>query len=360
MGDLFYTLAATALVLGVLIFFHEFGHFIMAKLFGVGVEVFSLGFGPRLTGRRFGETDYRVSLIPLGGYVKMIGENPQDDVSQEDVEKSFAHKSVGKRFVIVFAGPFFNFLFAVLIFFILAWIAGLASVTTEIGNVQEGYPAYEAGLKKGDVIEAINGTRIDKWERMAELIRASDGEAIKVSVNRSGRVLEFTVTPKYTSMKTNPLEDERPIPIIGISPSGKLVWEKVGLYESAVYGITNTYWVSKVTILSVVRLIQRKIPADTVGGPILIAQLAGQQAREGLLNLFYFMGVISISLAILNLLPIPVLDGGHLFFFGLEVVLRKPISIRKREVAQQIGFAILAVLMILIFYNDIVRLVTKQ
>ena len=359
MGDLFHTLAATALVLGVLIFFHELGHFILAKLFGVGVDVFSLGFGPRLVGRRLGETDYRVSLVPLGGYVKMIGENPQDDVSEEDREKSFSHKSVGKRFLIVFAGPFFNFLLAVLIFFILAWTAGLASVTTEIGNVQEGYPAFEAGLKNGDVIEAINGTPVEKWERMAELIRGSGGDAIHVNARRDDQPIEFTITPRYTPLKTNPLEEERPVPVIGISPTGKLVWEKVGLLQAAEYGVTNTFWVSKVTILSVVRLIQRKIPADTVGGPILIAQLAGQQAREGLLNLFYFMGVISISLAILNLLPIPVLDGGHLFFFGLEVVLRRPISIRKREIAQQIGFAILAVLMVLVFYNDIVRLVAK-
>ena len=359
MGDLFHTLAATALVLGVLIFFHELGHFILAKLFGVGVEVFSLGFGPRLVGRRLGETDYRVSLVPLGGYVKMIGENPQDDVSEEDREKSFAHKSVGKRFLIVFAGPFFNFLFAVLIFFILAWTAGLASVTTEIGNVQEGYPAFEAGLKNGDVIEAINGTPVEKWERMAELIRGSGGDTIHVNARRDDQPIEFNIKPRYTPLKTSPLEEERPVPVIGISPTGKLVWEKVGLLEAAEYGVTNTFWVSKVTILSVVRLIQRKIPADTVGGPILIAQLAGQQAREGLLNLFYFMGVISISLAILNLLPIPVLDGGHLFFFGLEVVLRRPISIRKREIAQQIGFAILAVMMVLVFYNDIVRLVAK-
>ena len=359
MGDLFHTLAATALVLGVLIFFHELGHFILAKLFRVGVEVFSLGFGPRLVGRRLGETDYRVSLVPLGGYVKMIGENPQDDVSEEDREKSFAHKSVGKRFLIVFAGPFFNFLLAVLIFFILAWTAGLASVTTEIGNVQEGYPAFEAGLKNGDVIEAINGTPVEKWERMAELIRGSGGDTIHVNARRDDQPIEFNIKPRYTPLKTNPLEEERPVPVIGVSPTGKLVWEKVGLLEAAEYGVTNTFWVSKVTILSVVRLIQRKIPADTVGGPILIAQLAGQQAREGLLNLFYFMGVISISLAILNLLPIPVLDGGHLFFFGLEVVLRKPISIRKREIAQQIGFAVLAVMMVLVFYNDIVRLVTK-
>jgi regulator of sigma E protease len=356
MENIAHTVYSTALVLGVLIFFHEFGHFLMAKLFRVEVEVFSLGFGRRLFGKKIGETDYRVSLVPLGGFVKLVGENPADMISEDKLDRSFSHKSAVQRFWIVFAGPLFNFILAIFIFFLLAWVAGLGTVTTEIGTVQEDYPAAHAGLQPGDKVTAVSGVPVEKWEDMAVLIRESGGKPIQVTVLRDGEEREYEIQPRVTELKTSPLDDEQPVPVIGISPSGKLIWEKVGFLGAVKYGFGNTFWVSKITVLSVVRLIQRKIPADTVGGPILIAQLAGEQAREGLLNLFYFMAVISISLGILNLLPIPVLDGGHLLFLFLEMIMQKPVSIRKREIAQQVGFVMLAVLMVFVFYNDITRL----
>jgi len=178
---------AFLVVLGILIFFHEFGHFLVARLFGVGVEKFSLGFGPRLIGKRVGITDYRLSIVPLGGYVKMVGEEPDEDLDPQLIPLSFTHKHVFKRILIVFAGPLFNMLLAVVIFFVIALFSGILILTPTVGTIKEGSPAHAAGLQKGDRITAIDGVAIASWEQMADTISRSNGRPLDIS-ERSTRL----------------------------------------------------------------------------------------------------------------------------------------------------------------------------
>jgi len=343
-------------VLGVLVLFHELGHFIIAKLFGVGVEKFSLGFGPRIFGKTVGITDYRISAIPLGGYVKMVGEDPEAEIEPEDIPVSFTHKPVLQRMAIVAAGPFFNLLLAVIIFFGIFIISGEFILKATIGKIEEGTPAYKAGLKQGDTILAIDGKPVENWEQMAEFISQSRGKELAVSVKRAdaGEIL-FHVTPQQKIMKNLFGEDiERYV--IGVTSAGDVYSKSLNPVQALSKSITQTYEVTKLTILSIVKLIQGTVSAKTLGGPIMIAQMAGEQVKEGALHLFFFIALLSINLAILNLLPIPVLDGGHLVFFTIELIMKRPVSTRVREIATQTGIFILFLLMIYVFYNDISRI----
>lgn len=342
------------LVLGALIFAHETGHFLLAKGLGVGIRKFSLGFGPKLLGFRRGETEYLISAVPLGGYVKMVGEDFQEHPSLP--ERSFSHKPVGKRALIVLAGPCFNLLLAFLLFWF-SFVIGIPVLTAKVGEVKEGFPAASAGIKPGDRIVALDGEGVGRWSQLALRIHRSPGKPVKVLLERQGRRQELIITPQPTKQK-NILGEEVEVGLLGISPSEEFVLERVNPIRALPLSIYRTYEVSALTILSIVRLIQGKIPAQTIGGPILVAQLAGEQARMGMINLLLFTAVLSINLAILNLLPIPILDGGHLLFFSLEAIRGRPIALRKRELAQQIGLILLVALMIFAFYNDLFRLWT--
>lgn len=195
------SLFAFVIVLGVLIFFHELGHFMVARLFGVGVEKFSLGFGPRIIGKKIGITDYRLSLIPLGGYVKMVGEEPDSDIDPADIPISFTHKHVAKRMLIVAAGPLFNVLLAIIIFFTIFFFSGMYILTPSIGDVKKDAPAELAGFKKGDVISGINGQEISSWEEMAEIINSSEGKPLAVSIIRNETPVDLDVTPDLIATK---------------------------------------------------------------------------------------------------------------------------------------------------------------
>ncbi len=445
---------AFVIVLGVLIFFHELGHFLVARLFGVGVEKFSLGFGPRLCGKTVGLTDYRISAIPLGGYVKMVGDEPDAELEPEMLPYSFTHKHVFKRILIVAAGPFFNLLLAVLIyaaffFFIgtedirpvvnhvimdspaaqagirvgdtiktvdgapvASWgdinrliadakgdpvtvrfthggdiqqttitpqtkvakdilgddmpyfdagFSGLPPLKAIVGDVAEGYPAKKAGLRKGDRIVEINGQPVDGWHTMKEIISQSKGEMLKMRIARGGETLGVEMTPVLFS-EENVLGEKVDSYRIGISTPGVDIPEadriviKLGPFKAVGESVKQTYQISRLTILSIGKLIQGTVSTKTLGGPIMIAEMAGQQAKAGLTNLIFFIAVLSINLAILNFLPIPVLDGGHLMFFFIEAIIRRPVNLRMREIAQQAGIFILIMLMIFVFYNDIMRL----
>ena len=342
-------------VLGVLIFVHEFGHFLLAKLMGVGIEKFSLGFGPRIVGRKIGMTDYMISAIPLGGYVKMVGESPGNEVEYSHLPLSFSHKSLFKRSLIVLAGPVFNLLLAVLIFFVFFLVSGLPIMQPEVGEVQEGMPAHEAGICPGDRVVSIDGNPVTRWEEMADLIMQSSGRPIRIEVLRDDSTVLVKVTPKQLSSQ-NLFGEQIEKYVIGITASGAVTVQKLNIFQSAAYGVSQAWQIAELTVLAIGKIIAGTLSAKNLGGPIMIAQLAGQQAEAGIINFIFFIALLSVNLGIINLLPIPVLDGGHLLFFLIEAVSRRPLNHKMREVAQQVGIFVLILLMIFVFYNDIARL----
>lgn len=349
------TLFSFVIVLGVLIFVHELGHFLVARLCGVGVEKFSLGFGPRILGRTVGITDYRLSAIPLGGYVKMIGEEPDAELQPHEIPLSFTHKPVWQRFLIVAAGPTSNLLLAVIVFFFIFWLSGIRGLEPVVGEVQPDSPAQAAGLLGGDRIAAIDGEPLESWETMAQRISASGGRTLDVAVERGGEVHRYRITPQRRSSQNlfgEPIDRW----VLGVSAAGTVFVRESNLIEAARESVVQTWAITKLTMLSIVKVIQGVVSPKTLGGPIMIAEMAGQQAREGVANLVFFIALISINLAVLNFLPIPVLDGGHLVFFAIEALRGKPLSIKVRERAQQVGIFLLGLLMIYVFYNDLTRI----
>jgi regulator of sigma E protease len=352
------TIVSAIIVLGVLIFVHELGHFIFAKLFKVGVEKFSLGFGPKLVGKKIGETEYIVSAFPLGGYVKMVGENAEGELSPEDTARSFAAKPPLQRIAIVAAGPVFNLLFAYLVF-IVVFLIGVPSATTRIGEVTEGKPAARAGIKGGDLVTSINGRQVSRWDDFARAIVESKGKPVVVQVLRGTTPLSFSILPESRTAK-NLFGETVTSPVIGVVAAGETVIDRFGPGEAFVKGSLQTFNVIGLTVLSLVKLVERAIPLDTIGGPIMIVKMAGQQAAAGGVSYLAFMALLSVNLGVLNLLPVPILDGGHLFFYFWELLFRKPVSMKAREIAQQVGLVLLIALMVLAFYNDIARYVLGQ
>jgi len=339
-------------VLGVLVLFHEFGHFLMARLFNVGVEKFSIGFGPKIIGKKIGITEYRISAIPLGGYVKMTGESPDKDVSPDEIPFSFTHKHVLKKMLIVAAGPIFNILLAVIIFFGIYRFSGAPVMNADVGRVDFGSPAMIAGIKADDRIISIDGFNVESWDDMAEKIMGSGGKELEVVVLRKEEELALHVSPKLASVRNEKAERY----IIGITMSGRFHKKKLNTFEALSSGTLYSFRIAKLTVMTVANLVRGNVSAKTLGGPIQIAKMAGDQAREGMLNLIVFIAWLSVNLAIINFLPVPVLDGGHFFFFLAEAICRRPISPKIRERANQAGVFILLTLMVFVFYNDIVRI----
>jgi regulator of sigma E protease len=323
------------------------------------VEAFSLGFPPKLLHKQIGETDYRLSVIPLGGYVKLFGENPKDEVPPELEPVSFSHHSLMHRFMIVMAGPAFNLLFAVLALFVVFTFSGIPYLTTQIGGVKEGSPAAQAGLEKGDRIMAVAGQGVSRWEQLSEIIRGIGEHPLTLSIKRDDRVFELRVTPQR--METTDIFGSKvSAVIIGITSGDQLGVEHVGPFRALAQGVIYTGRLTWLTVESLYKLVVREVPLKSIGGPILIAQVAGRQAEMGWTHLMQFMAALSVNLFLLNLLPIPVLDGGHLFFFALEAIRGKPVPVQHREMAQGLGLMLILALMILVFYQDILRLVRPQ
>lgn len=343
------------LVLSGLIFFHEFGHFTVARFFGIRVLKFSIGFGPKIWGIIRNGTDYCISAIPLGGFVKMLGEQPNEEIAPQDKPYSFSHRPVYQRALVVAAGPFANFLLAQLIFFLIFISYGNPLLMPEIGSVKPSSPAQKAGIKQGDIFLFVNGKETKTWEDVSRTIRASNGKPLTLTIKRGKKRLTVMIKPETSTLK-NIFGEEIKVPIIGVTAKGTLEIEKVSPLKAFTLSIQRTWELTKLTGEGFVKIIQRVVPLSTLGGPIMIAQMAGQQAEQGMLNLFYFMALLSINLGLLNLLPVPVLDGGHLFFYALEVVIGRPLTPRQIQVAQQIGLLLLGSLMLLVFYNDIARL----
>lgn len=340
-------------VLSILIFFHELGHFLVARRLGVKVLKFSLGFGPKLIGKQIGETEYLLSALPLGGYVKLLGEDPTETATPEDEARSFSNQSVGRRIAIVAAGPVFNLLLAFLIFMVIFSI-GFPNLSSQIGDVQMDSPAARAGLKTDDTVIAIEGKPVEFWDEIKEAVQQYGEREIALTVEREGKQRILRLTPEEKEAKNllgDPIKEWR----IGVSPKGSFKTKRYDPLTAALQGAKRTVEVTGLTIMGIIRLVQGRLPASTIGGPILIAQMAGQQASEGLLNIAIFIAILSINLGVINFLPIPVLDGGHLFFFLIEVVMGRPVSLKKREIAQQAGLFILLALMFFAIYNDIMR-----
>ncbi|MFQ6672390.1 MAG: RIP metalloprotease RseP [Candidatus Tectimicrobiota bacterium] len=350
-----YIIIAAIVGLGLLIFVHELGHFLVAKYTGVGVERFSIGFGPRLLGRTYGETEYRLSAIPLGGYVKLIGEDPGD--ASALVPNSYAAQSVGVRLAIVGAGPAFNVLMAVLIY-ALIYMIGVPRIPAVVGEVLPDTPAMRAGLAQGDTILSINGRPIKLWHDLKKVVVKSAGQKLTVVVERGGRHVTLLVIPELAQDKNifgEAIQEGR----LGIRASDDRVYKSYPPHVALWKGTVRTVDLTRLTILAVVKLIQGTVPAKSIGGPIMILQMAGEQARVGFFSYVSFIALLSINLAILNLLPIPILDGGHIFFLLAEAVMRRPVSLKWRETAQQVGLVLIISLMLFAILNDLTRIVTR-
>lgn len=430
------TLLSFLVVLGILVFIHELGHFIIAKLSGVGVLKFSLGFGPKLIGIKRGETEYLISALPLGGYVKMVGESPGEEISPEDKEKSFTNKPVSKRAAIVVAGSIMNLVlaFVLLPFIYLIGIqvptylekeaivgyvvkdeaadrAGLkngdiiisiddnqiknweelsnviisnpnksmnlkikrdgeikeikfateASLQTgggvagflppmspTVGGLNKGFPADVAGLQIGDTIISVAGIKINHWIELQQAIQGSKGEGQQIFIKRGSETFDVNMKPQWS--------DDIKAYVIGISPIQETITRRYGPIGALIEGTKKMGELTIMTFVVIKKLFFGEISIKTLGGPLMIAQVAGQAAETGLTAFLSLMAFLSLQLGILNLLPIPVLDGGYLVFFGIEAMRGKPLSEKVIMVAQQIGIALLVLLMVFVTYNDILRL----
>lgn len=422
------TLLYFLIVIGILVFVHELGHFIMAKRAGVRVEKFSLGMGPKLIGYKKGDTEYVISALPLGGYVKMAGENPDEEPTGASDE--FQSKTVWQRAKIAATGPLTNILLAFLVMPLVFMVGTYAEGPAKVGYVEDGSPAERAGFKAGDVIQEINGRSISDWTKALSLIAVNPGTEVTVTVDRQGEEKTLTLRPEAATelkigksglvpdlpaeigklrpgfpaeqagLKENdrilsvdgrtvyhwnqfstlvkeskgkkldlvierdakkrtisvvPREHEG-VYVIGVEPVLRLVFKKHGFLESVRLGFEKTIEFVDLTFITLQKLLTFNLSIKTLGGPVMIAQMSGQAAAAGLSTFLSLLAMISISLGILNLLPIPVLDGGMLLFLAIEAIRKKPLSRRTMEVAQSIGAAVLITLIAVVSYNDVMRL----
>ncbi|MBN1847292.1 MAG: RIP metalloprotease RseP [Deltaproteobacteria bacterium] len=357
-----YYVLTFVVVLGIMIFVHELGHFLLAKYFDVKVLKFALGFGPKIVAKTIGETEYSIRYVPLGGFVKMLGEDIEDDeededtleISPEDAARSFSNKHPLKRIIIAAAGPFFNLLLAFVLYWGLFYFSGKYIDSTEIGQVTPDSPASRAGLLKGDVIKSVHGREITDWYEIKETIYDKAGLPVEVTVERDGEPVTVTVIPEESKQEV--LGQEVKVALIGVVSSGKYVKKDFGLLGAMKEAAIETWdWIVRICQF-IVKLFTGALSIKMVGGPIMIGQITGQMAQVSLLALIPFMAAISINLGILNLFPIPILDGGLIVFLFIELLIGKPLSVKKREWAQKIGLSLLILLMVVVFYNDILRL----
>ncbi len=270
------------------------------------------------------------------------------------------HHPLWHRFLIVLAGPTFNLLFAVFAFWAVFTFSGLPYLTTEIGNVIEDSPSARAGLQKGDLVQSVNNQKVMRWQDFAEMISKAGEKPLVLSVKRGEQVFTVTLTPQLMEVPSDMFGNKTKSFKIGVNAADHVALEKVGPGRAFIEGVTSTWDYSEQIVIGFYKLLAREVPLKALGGPILIAQAAGQTAERGVAPLVQFMGILSVNLFLLNLLPIPVLDGGHLMFFTLEALLGKPVEIKHREMAQGVGLMLILALMILVFYQDILRLVQSS
>jgi regulator of sigma E protease len=350
------TLVSFVFVLGILIFFHELGHFIVAKKVGIRVEKFSLGFPPNIFRKRWGETTYCIGVIPLGGFVKMAGENPDETATGDPGE--FMSKTVGQRAAVVMAGPFMNYVLAILISIGIFYFSGSPLLDTDkivVDEVTADSPAAGAGLASGDEIIALDGRAVSNFTDLADSIYVRINKEIELRwIHAGDTVTRKMVTQAVPSVNAD--GDVDTIGIIGFRPR-IIGYEDYGLGASIVGGFKATHLMVVLTGKFVYQFITGQVSPKMIGGPVFIARQSGKEAQKGLSFLFRFMALLSVNLAVLNILPIPVLDGGHLAFLGIERIKGTPLSMKARATSQQVGILLLLALMVFATYNDIVRAV---
>lgn len=350
------TILSTVFVLGVLIFIHELGHFLVAKWSGIRVDRFSLGFPPSILKKKVGETEYCIGVVPLGGYVKMAGENPDEEATGASYE--FMSKPVRIRTAVVAAGPFMNFVLAWLILWGIFFFQGEAVTDPDhavIGIVSPDGPAAEAGLMEGDIVNSINGTPVTGFADMAVLISEQVEQPILINWERDGQEMSATVVT-YADETYNAEGEKIAVGRIGVGEKGE--YRRMGFFTAAYEGFHETVVFVKMIGEFVWNLVSFRISAKMIGGPVFIAQMAGQRAQLGFSALLVFMAFLSVNLAILNILPIPALDGGHLIFLLIEKVKGSPLTVNQRMIAQQIGLVFLLIVIVMVTYNDIVRFIS--
>jgi len=353
------TTVAFVVALGVLVFVHELGHFLTAKRVGVKVLRFSIGFGPVLWRRQSGESEYALSAIPLGGYVKMLGEDSDGDepVPEEERHRAFSAQGPLRRAAIIFAGPATNFVFAFLVYALVFGSAGAPVPSNEprLGGVSATTPADRAGLRTGDLVVSIDGKPIDTWETLSKTVRGSGGKTLHMIVDREGQRVELNVTPEEHDLASFDGRSAERAFLIGVEPSRD--WEDVGPWQGILLAAEQTGGTALAVLQGLGQMITGHVSVKELGGPIAIAQAAGRQARNGVWNYLMMLALLSINLGVLNLMPVPALDGGHLALLSIEGILGRPLKPRALELAQQFGVLLLVSLMVFVFYNDIHRLV---
>jgi regulator of sigma E protease len=366
--DILHYLVPFLFVLSLVVFFHELGHFLVARWCGVRILVFSIGFGPELVGfnDRHG-TRWKIALIPLGGYVKFFGDENAastpdrarlSDMDAAERSQSFMFQPVLKRAAIVVAGPAANFLLAVVIFAGIFMLYGMQTMSPRVDEVQADSPAAAAGFQPGDMVAAINGEKIDSFADMQRIVSDSAGEPLKITVDRNGQQLVLTATPVLHEEK-DIFGNVQRIGLLGIrrSPApGDVKYQPVSPPRALVLGAQETWFVVDKTLTYLGRVVVGREAANQLGGPIRIAQMSGQVASVSFVALIHLAAVLSVSIGLLNLFPIPLLDGGHLLFYSIEAARGRPLSERAQEVGFRIGFAIVIMLMIFATFNDIVHL----